>query len=126
MKTYKLTIPGRFPGLNEYIKAERSNRFFAAEIKKTHSDMVYFYAISQLKNVKILEPVRINFHWFEPNKRRDLDNIAFGKKFILDGLVKSGVLSDDGQKNIRGLSDYFSVDKENPRIEVEIIIDEEV
>ena len=31
---YKLTIPGRLPGLNELIEAERSNRYKGAQLKK--------------------------------------------------------------------------------------------
>ena len=31
---YKLTIPGRLPGLNELIDAERSNRYKGAQLKK--------------------------------------------------------------------------------------------
>lgn len=31
---YKLTIPGRLPGLNELIEAERANRYKGAQLKK--------------------------------------------------------------------------------------------
>ena len=34
---YKLTIPGRLPGLNELIEAERANRYKGAQLKKTPS-----------------------------------------------------------------------------------------
>ena len=30
---YKLTIPGRLPGLNELIEAERANRYKGAQLK---------------------------------------------------------------------------------------------
>lgn len=50
-----------------------------------------------------------------------MDNISsFGRKVIQDALVKAGVLRNDGWKEIRGFSDRFAVDAENPRIEVEI------
>ena len=39
---------------------------------------------------------------------------------LQDALVKSGVLQGDGWKHIVGFSDEFYIDKENPRIEVEI------
>ena len=72
------------------------------------------------------EAVYLRFNWIEPNKRRDKDNIASAKKFIIDALVKSGILENDGWKNVIGFSDRFSVDKNNPRIEVEILTEEEM
>lgn len=65
--------------------------------------------------------VFLRFTWIEPNARRDMDNIAFAKKFILDAIKKYGLIADDGQKYIAGFSDSFGVDKRNPRIEVEIL-----
>ena len=45
--------------------------------------------------------------WIEDSKRRDLDNIAFSKKFILDALVKTGKLEDDDQDHVKGFTDRF-------------------
>ena len=39
---------------------------------------------------------------------------------IQDALVKSGLLQNDGWKEIISFSDEFYVDPDNPRIEVEI------
>ena len=55
--------------------------------------------------------VTIHFHWIEENKRRDYDNIAFAKKFILDALVKSGKLEDDNRKCVTGFTDTFAYGK---------------
>ena len=64
----------------------------------------------------------MEYTWYEPNKRRDKDNISsFGRKVIQDALVGAAVLKDDGWKHVVGFSDRFEVDKENPRIEVRII-----
>lgn len=52
---------------------------------------------------------------------RDPDNITGGQKFILDGLVRGGVIPDDSQKYIAGIIHRFRVDKRKPRVEVEII-----
>lgn len=75
---------------------------------------------------KIKQPVKIAFRWYEKNSRRDMDNIAFAKKFILDALVKKGVLQDDGWKWVKGFTDEFFIDKKNPRIEVELKTEEEI
>ena len=37
---------------------------------------------------------------------------------ILDGLVKAGVLKNDGWLEIAGIEHKFSIDKTNPRAEV--------
>ena len=115
----KLIIPGRLDGLNEYTKANRTNLYKGANLKKSNESVVI--DCIYLQKLKPMDTeVFIIFHWYEPNKRRDKDNIASAKKFILDALVKTGILPNDNWKYIRGFSDYFDVDKENPRIEIEI------
>ncbi len=52
-------------------------------------------------------PIRISFVWIEKTKRRDYDNIAFAKKFILDALQENGKLENDNRKWVRGFSDDF-------------------
>ncbi|NLY47586.1 MAG: RusA family crossover junction endodeoxyribonuclease, partial [Clostridiales bacterium] len=59
--------------------------------------------------------------WFEPDRRRDPDNIMAGQKFILDGLVAAGAIPNDSQKHIKGIVHRFKVDRKEPRVEVEII-----
>lgn len=117
---YKITIQGRLCGLNEYITAERTNRYRGAEMKRENERIVMAAIRQQLRGVKIATPVYMEYTWTERNKRRDLDNITFGRKIIQDALVKAGVLKDDGWKYIVGFSDRFEVDRENPRIEVTI------
>lgn len=64
----------------------------------------------------------MQYAWYEPNRRRDFDNISsFGRKVIQDALVKAKVLQDDGWGYIKGFSDEFYVDSKNPRIEVLIV-----
>lgn len=118
MKT--LVIEGQLPNLNEYTKACRGNRYAGASMKK-HAEMIIgMYIRQQLKDVKFDGTVELSFRWYEPNKKRDLDNICFAKKFILDSLVSNGIIVADGWKGVIGFTDQFFVDKENPRIEVDI------
>ena len=77
----------KFTTLNEYINAERTNKYIAAEIKKTETNYVAFFSKNKLKPFK--SRVNIKFIWCEKKKNRDPDNICFGKKFILDVLVKA-------------------------------------
>lgn len=117
---YKLIIPGILPGLNEYINAERRNKYEAAAMKKQCEHIVIAEAKRQIRH-KIKTPVIMRYSWIEKNRRRDKDNISsFGRKVIQDGLVKAGILPDDGWNQIESFSDEFEVDKHNPRVEVEI------
>lgn len=122
---YKFTIRGTLPGLNELIEAERRNRFIGAKLKKQY-EAVVMRAARSLGNVEFEEPVYMVYHWYEKDRRRDKDNIcAFGRKVIQDALVKARFLRNDGWKNIAGFEDRFYVDKDKPRVVVEILEVEE-
>ncbi len=116
----KLVITGKLPGLNEYIAACRANRYAGAEMKRDAEEIILWEIVRQLKG-KTYEAVTIIFHWHEPNKKRDKDNIAFAKKFVLDALQTAGTLAGDGWGQVLGFADKFYIDKQNPRVEVEII-----
>lgn len=120
MQEYKLIIPGALPGLNEYISAERNNKYKAAKMKRQAEHTIILLIKQQLRGLKIQRPVLMNYFWIEKNARRDKDNIAFAKKFIQDGLVKAGVIENDGWERVEGFTDEFSIDKKNPRVEVVI------
>ncbi len=78
-------------------------------MKNEMMDKIGLYIIqARLKPVK---EAYIEFQWNERGKKRDPDNIACGKKFILDALVKSGILKGDGWKQIQGFHDTFMVNK---------------
>lgn len=115
----KLIIEGSLPGLNEYTNACRGSWASGASMKKVSQSIVSTYIAKYLKGVKFERPVRLTFRWYEKNQMRDLDNVAFAKKFILDALVQRGVLIDDGWRYVKGYRDEFYVDKKRPRIEVE-------
>lgn len=119
---HKFTIKGTLPGLNDYLKAERtfSKKHSCGNDMKQQCQMIIINAArKQLKRLKIHNPVKITYLYYEPNKRRDLDNISgVAHKFIQDALVKCGVLENDGWQHITGYEDRFEVDRYNPRIEV--------
>lgn len=79
-----------------------------------------------LQAVKWLEPINtpiwIKYRFYEPNTRRDADNIAsYAIKVIQDALVEAEIIPDDSQKYIKGYEVEFFTDKDNPRIEMEIL-----
>lgn len=117
----KLVIPLTFPGLNNYINAERSHRQKAAKMKKQYQDAVILCIRSQ--RIPTFDgPVYMYYTWIEKDRRRDKDNVAaFGRKVIQDALVRSGVLKNDGWANIAGFSDAFAIDKDEPRVEAILV-----
>lgn len=117
---YLLTIPGRLPNLNDYIDAERRNRQAAAKLKREAQEYIGWYIRRDLRGVRFKGPVVMQYTWIEKDRRRDRDNITFGRKFIQDALVQAGVLRDDGWDEIAGFSDDFQVDKNKARVEVRI------
>lgn len=116
-----LIIKGSLTDLNTYINAERSNRFKGAALKKADTDYVMYECMRQLKAIK--EPVYLIFRWYCKNKRKDKDNVAFQKKFLIDGIVKAGIINNDGWDDIKGFSDDFYIDSKNPRIDIDILYD---
>jgi len=116
----KLTIPGRLPGLNEYINVCRANKQAGAEMKRIIETKISWYICQQLRGLK-LGPVSLKFGWYEANKKRDKDNIAFAKKFVLDALQETGIISGDGWSHIIGFSDDFYIDRANPRVEIDLL-----
>lgn len=116
----RFIINGRLDGLNDYTKACRANRYGANAMKRKNEAKVIEGI--KLANLRKVDHYPINLHviWYEPNRRRDVDNITFATKFVQDALVKSGILEDDSQKYIVGVFHRVLVDKKNPRIEVEL------
>ena len=99
----RIEIFMKMPSLNEYVNMCRRSRYESAEYKKKlERELLKYITIPRIE-----KPVKIHFTWVEANKRRDLDNIAFAKKFILDAMVKCGYLKDDNRKCVTGFSDSF-------------------
>lgn len=107
----------KLPSLNEYINVCRTNPYKASKFKKDLERDIGKY-VSWLPTFD--NPIKIHFHWVEDSKRRDLDNVCYAKKHILDALVKMGKLKDDNRKFVTGFTDSFSYDKE-AKVVLEII-----
>ena len=117
----KFCIPDRLSGLNEYIEACRRNPHAGANMKERDQNFVSWHIRQELKRVTVKIPVRMVYRWYEKDRRRDLDNVSsYGRKVIQDALVETGILQNDGWKQITGFSDDFYVDRKYPRIEVEL------
>lgn len=113
----KFEIPGSLPGMNKIIEAAKSHFGAYAKMKEEHTTAITWLA----KKLPTYKRVVLVITWYEPDHRRDPDNIMAGQKFIMDGLVQAGVIPDDSQKYILGIVHRFKVDRQNPRVEVEIV-----
>jgi Holliday junction resolvase RusA-like endonuclease len=116
------TIPGTLPGLNEYVGACRAHaRKGAAVSAEAHT--LCKLGMMRIKG-KSIKRGHFIFRWYEKSRRRDKDNIAFAKKFIMDSLQEWGVMQNDGWDQVIGFIDEFYIDRKNPRVEV-LIFEEE-
>lgn len=114
----------RLPTLNEIIGMHY--RAYS-RVKKEVFKVVVSLAKRRLQPVEKY-PVRIIFYWYVADKRSDPDNISSaGRKLILDGLQRANILTNDGwhqfitsQDEVQPFTDYYALDKANPRVVVEI------
>ena len=110
-----IKIPFIPPNWNEYINAERTNKFKASAIKKQEKEAVHWLCA----NKRYVEgyPCELVFRPHYKNMRQDLDNFRY--KGILDGLVSAGVIENDNLVHIRKITIEPVFDAEEV-IEIEI------
>lgn len=112
-KVWKKTIP---LGLNWY-----RNCYWRTlnTVKQEYTAEV----IKQTKWERIKGTYGVSIELYLKTTAQDIDNFScIWTKFIIDALVKAGVLEGDSNKNLIELHTVFCwLDKVNPRIEVTII-----
>ena len=116
------TVPTRLPSLNEYIDACRTNRYKGAKLKADTEAVIALAVMQALQRGELRRPtppVRIAFTWHESTKRRDADNVASAKKYILDAMQSVGVIPNDSRKYVKGFTDDV-VDDTRDFVEVKI------
>lgn len=119
MAEYRVVIQGRFPSMNEFITANRTHKQKGNNLKKKSQNEIALQLLQQHRKLHIDKPIRLIYKFYEPNKKRDLDNISgYFHKVFQDALVHCGIIHNDSWQYIVGFSDEFFVDNKNPRIEV--------
>lgn len=111
------------PSLNDYTNACRSNAYVGAKFKKEVEEVIGWEIKQAVTSKTLTQPkgaVMLRFEWHERTKRRDADNIASAKKFILDALVTNGILMDDSRKYVKGFYDVI-VDDKTDYVRVELV-----
>jgi Holliday junction resolvase RusA-like endonuclease len=121
-KNAEFFIPGRLPGLNEIISSVKIRKGRNSRYEREKREITFFLCrIIQAEKVSKFKKCRIGFRWVEPDRKRDIDNISAGKKYILDALVWAGVIADDSWKCVRGfLHEEFVCDHRNPGVWVRL------
>jgi len=135
---FAFSVEYKFPTLNEIIRDSklqskgsiyaRKKREIEAAIQEgihfgglqvTPEDWKFFYKVEQAieDSIKIdqlpMGKVNVNLLWHEKTRKRDPDNVSVAGKFILDALVKEGILSCDSHKSIHSIHHHFSYGEKN-------------
>ena len=108
-----ITVPALPPSNNEFMG--NSHSFHPYREKKTEWHWRIKAAI-QKKPARPFRKAVVRLHYCFPDKiRRDPDN--YSGKFILDALVREGILADDSFSVVTLLLSA-EVDRQNPRTEI--------
>lgn len=100
----KFIINRQLPSLNDVISKNRANRYLGAKFKAEIEEAIGWdikQALTKGELKPVTTPCEIHINWHEKAKRRDVDNIQSSQKFILDALVKNGVLPNDNRRWVR-------------------------
>ena len=100
----KIVITAKLEDLNKFIRVSKNVNGRAA-VKRINDNTCMAFIKNQCKYH--YDKVKLHYVWYEPNKKRDGDNISFASKFIQDALVKAGVLDNDNLNNIVGSTHDF-------------------
>ena len=118
--SYLVTIRGEFASLNEWVDANRTrNGAWSKGNSMKQADQKRI--IRQLPKIRINKQISLQYTFYCRNKRKDKDNVCgYFHKIFQDSLVKAGIIKNDGWDDIFDFHDAFQIDREDPRIEVEI------
>lgn len=115
-----MTLDFRLPTLSEIVNESKKHWSKYSSPKGRYTEVIAMVA-GELEPVKGY-PVSITFEWECKTRRIDPDNRLAGAKYILDGLVRAGILCGDGMKQIVELHHVF---KKGSRDAVAVIIEED-
>ena len=121
MRAIEILFPFSLPGMNEIIamakqqfrgrgkKGQRQSFYSIIKANLTGACSVIIDTALKAQGIKkpIQTPVNLEFRWEVP-RCRDPDNTACGCKFIIDGLVWAGALTNDGFKEVHTIVHTFA------------------
>ena len=113
----KITMYQIHPSLNRWTNWHHMKKH---QVKKDWEDEICLLLI-KYKRLQ-LEKAEISITYYTPNYQSDRDN--FTPKFVMDGLVKSGLLADDNRNIVKPTWDFGLATIEDQRTEITIIWEE--
>lgn len=119
-------IPGTMPSLNEYLTACNKAPKIGAAMKRKYKNLaVDAIRFSSMKRYKAEKPLIVHFVYYEPNKRRDKDNLdGMCRKCVFDALQECGVIPNDGWKEIENYTHDFYVADNPKNVRIEVYLEE--
>ena len=106
--------------MNQTVNNAKRHWSLYAKEKKAWTDRVWAEAKAGKLQAQT-PPVRLRFTWHMVNMKRDPDNLrGVATKYVLDGLVKAGIIPDDSPKYICAFEDVIVLDRDNPRIVIDL------
>lgn len=116
--TQQFTITGRLPGYNELSSGWH---YHARHRVKMSAMEAVGWEIKRQGIQPVEGKVVVTITCYERDRRRDDDNVTSGAaKIILDALKNNGIIAGDGRKYVECVKVPARVDRENPRVEVEL------
>ena len=119
MGAWTAVVEGRLPSLNDLLRPEskRARNAVKQKAQRRVAEAVRAAGVPPLS-----PPVRVAVECFEPDRRRDKDNVhALACKVALDALQACGVLGDDGWAWVPEVpGGGVRLDRGRPRVEVTV------
>lgn len=89
IETFNFPLP---PTLNNQINLARSHWSKSSSVKKEWTNKI---ALLSRNKTQFTGKVWLEFTWYVKSFARDADNISASAKYIMDGLVKAGIIKND-------------------------------
>lgn len=104
------------PSINKWMIMKRPQM---NDVKQKYKEFITWFVEDQGHSNKKIQECSMTFvSYFKTKARRDLDNTV--PKFMLDGLIESGLIVDDDYFHLKSLTLEGRYDKERPRTEIHI------
>lgn len=113
-----------FKGLDDVIKGRTYNaraRVYYNNVKDKNDEICIASIKHTIKRIRIEYPIRCHFRIYMTNRGQCRSDIyAACEKSFLDALQKAKVIKNDGWNDVLDSTFHTYIDKDNPRIEVDI------
>lgn len=107
-----IKLPFSLPTLNDQINVARSNKYASATMKRKFDRKIFHEIITQIDPIPHYSKISLDVIWIETKKKRDPDNVHSGIKFILDSIVKAGIINNDDRDHVKEILHSIEIEKD--------------